>query len=297
MSRFIPYLADEAIERDAVALLAEYAHARSVVIAPPIPVEDIVEKHLKLRFEFDDTHKLFGVTRGSEQDADILGAIFFDERRIVIDESLDPEERRGIEGRYRFTLAHEGGGHWRLHRHLLAKDPAQAGLFGGLPAPSVICRSSQAKERVEWQADFYASCLLMPRNLVIEAWRQRFGNTNARVVRRKNRITLPGYVNDEIAAALCSFEQQHDDEVLKEFVRPFADKFLVSMVAMRIRLEKIGLIHLADGLLIPPSTLLAIRARLPAGATPRQSKSLCRSRSLGRRARWMQKASGCCRFG
>jgi hypothetical protein len=117
MSSFVPYLADEAIERDAVALLAEYAHARSVVIAPPIPVEDIVEKHLKLRFEFDDTHKLFDVPRGSEQNADILGAIFFDERRIVIDESLDPEERRGIEGRYRFTLAHEGGGHWRLHRH------------------------------------------------------------------------------------------------------------------------------------------------------------------------------------
>jgi Zn-dependent peptidase ImmA (M78 family) len=116
-------------------------------------------------------------------------------------------------------------------------------LFGGLPAPSVICRSSQAKERVEWQADFYASCLLMLKNVVIEGWRRRFGNTNARILRRKNRITLPGYVNDEIAAALCSFEQQHDDEVLKEFVRPFADKFLVSMIAMRIRLEKIGLIH------------------------------------------------------
>jgi Zn-dependent peptidase ImmA (M78 family) len=243
MSRFIPYLVDEAIERDAVALLAEYAHARSVVIAPPIPIEDIVEKHLKLRFEFDDTHKLFGVPRGSEQDPDILGAIFFDERRIVIDESLDPEERRGIEGRYRFTLAHEGGGHWRLHRHLLAKDPAQASLFGGLSVPSVICRSSQAKERVEWQADFYASCLLMPKNLVIEAWRERFGNTKPRILGHKNRFTLPSYVSDEIAATVCSFEQQHDDEVLKEFVRPFANKFLVSMVAMRIRLERLGLIH------------------------------------------------------
>ena len=65
----------------------------------------------------------------------------------MIDESLDPEENPAKEGRYRFTLAHEGGGHWRLHRHLFAKDPAQAALFDGPATPSVVCRSSQAKER------------------------------------------------------------------------------------------------------------------------------------------------------
>ena len=42
--------------------------------------------HLKLRFEFDDTHKLFGIPRDPECDADILGAMFFDEARIVIDD-------------------------------------------------------------------------------------------------------------------------------------------------------------------------------------------------------------------
>ena len=129
MSIPVPYLSDEVIERDAVALLAEYAQARGVTVKPPIPIEDIVEKHLKLRIEFDDTHKLFGVPRGSDQDADILGAIFFDEARIVIDESLDPEENPAKEGRYFYTVAHEGGGHWRLHRHLFAKNPAQAALF------------------------------------------------------------------------------------------------------------------------------------------------------------------------
>jgi len=242
VSRFIPYLAEGAIERDAAALLEGYARARGIAIAPPIPIEDIVEKHLKLGIEFEDTHELFGVPRQPEQDADILGAIFFDKQRIVIDESLDPEERPGIEGRYRFTLAHEGGGHWRLHRHLFAGDPAQTTLFGGA-APSVICRSSQAKERVEWQADYYASCLLMPKSLVIETWRERFGSTTPRILKRKNRITLPGYVSDEIALAPRSFDQQRDDEALNGFVRPFADKFQVSMAAMRIRLERLGLLH------------------------------------------------------
>jgi hypothetical protein len=173
MPKKVPYLYEEQIERDVAALLAEFAQARSVVIAPPIPIEDIVEKHLKLGIEFDDMHRLLNYPR-SGLDPDILGAIWFDDRRIVIDESLDPEENPSKEGRYRFTLAHEGGGHWRLHRHLFAKDPAQVSLFNEPAPPSVVCRSSQAKEPVEWQAEFYASCLLMPRKLVMAAWDEMF---------------------------------------------------------------------------------------------------------------------------
>jgi hypothetical protein len=64
MSRLIPFLSETAIERDAMALLTEYAHDRGVAIAPPIPIEDIIEKHLKIRLEFNDTHELFGIRRG-----------------------------------------------------------------------------------------------------------------------------------------------------------------------------------------------------------------------------------------
>jgi hypothetical protein len=42
MTRKVPYLAEEAMERDAEALLTEFAHVRNVVIEPPIPIEDIV---------------------------------------------------------------------------------------------------------------------------------------------------------------------------------------------------------------------------------------------------------------
>ncbi len=243
MTRFVPYLSEEVIEGDAVALLAEYEQARGVIIVPPVPIEDIIEKHLKLGIEFDDTHKLFGIPRTSARDADILGAIFFDERRIVVDESLDSEKRTRVEGRYRFTLAHEGGGHWRLHRHLFAKDPMQAVLFDGPVSPSVICRSSESKKPVEWQADFYASCLLMPRNLVFQAWQERFGNSNARILRPKYPLCLPANASDEMAAMFHSLNQRQDDEEMNRYVLPFAQKFLVSMVAMRIRLERLGLLH------------------------------------------------------
>jgi hypothetical protein len=169
MMKKVPYLRPELIEQDASALLGEYERARGVIIFPPVPVEDIVEKYLKLRIEFDDTHTLFGIPRSSAE-PDILGAILFNEQRIVIDESLDPEESPALEGRYRFTLAHEGGGHWRLHRRHFFVDPNQASLFADDPISPFICRSSQAKESVEWQADYYASCLLMPSNLVFAAW-------------------------------------------------------------------------------------------------------------------------------
>jgi Zn-dependent peptidase ImmA (M78 family) len=242
MAKFVPYLAEKAIERDAAALIAEYEQARGVVIAPPVPIEDIVEKYLRLGIEFDDTHKLFGIPRWG-RDPDILGAIFFDHRRVVIDESLDPEENPAKEGRYRFTLAHEGGGHWRLHRHLFAHDPAQIGLFGEPTPPSFICKSSETKKREEWQADFYASCLLMPRKLVFAAWDAMFPDRKQRVLQPWTPIPHPYVeiprINYRVGDLECS---EPDDDALDRIARPFAERFLVSPIAMRIRLEKLGLL-------------------------------------------------------
>ncbi len=237
MALRVPYIPDDVIERDAETLLGEFAHARGIEVRPPIPIEDIVEKHLKLRVEFDDLHGVLGVPRsGFGLDPDMFGAIWLEAGRIVIDESLDPEERPEREGRYRFTLAHEGGGHWRLHRPLVRPTEGQGSLLIDRARPTVICRSSQAKERVEWQADFYASCLLMPRKMVFAAWDEAFPDRKQRVLQPETPIEHP-FV--EIG---CDFDDD-EDRVLDSFVRPFAERFLVSPIAMRIRLEKLGLLH------------------------------------------------------
>jgi Zn-dependent peptidase ImmA (M78 family) len=251
MTLQVPYLADETIERDAEALLAQFAHARGLEIRAPIPIEQIVEKEQKLHVEFDDLHRLLGVPRrGFGTEPDIFGAIWLETGEIVIDESLDPEERPSIEGRYRFTLAHEGGGHWRLHRPLVQANSGQGSLFGYARQPTVVCRSSQAKERVELQANLYASCLLMPRKLVFQAWRDRFGNDHPRGIRRKDGIVdvdelismLPNFGAVPVVIS-HSFDQACDDQLLEHFARPFAEQFLVSPIAMRIRLERLGLLH------------------------------------------------------
>ena len=238
MSIKVPYLREDQIEREATALLAEYERTCGVGISRIIPIEDIIEEHLKLGIEFDDTHKIFGAPRvGFEPD--ILGAIFFNERRIVIDEHLDPEENPSKEGRYRFTLAHEGGGHWRLHRYLFAKDPMQVSLFNEPVSPAVICRSSQTRQPVEWQADVYASCLLMPRKLVLAAWNEMFPDGKPRVLQPpfpiKHAFVEVARLEWQIGDLDCSYAE---DYVLDRIARPFAEQFLVSPMAMRIRLGK-----------------------------------------------------------
>ena len=253
MPKKVPYLQEEQIERDAATLLGEYEQARGVKIERAVPIEDIVEKHLKLGIEFDDMHQLLRVPR-SGLGPDILGAMFFDERRITIDESLDPEENPNKEGRYRFTLAHEGGGHWRLHRRLFAKDPTQVSLFKEPAPPSVVCRSSQAKEPVEWQADFYASCLLMPRKLVMLAWDEMFPDRKPRVLEPESAVSHPFIEIERMRDQYGrSYGGPADDLVLEAFARPLAEQFLVSPIAMRIRLEKLGLLHRA----VPHQRILA----------------------------------------
>jgi len=248
MTLRVPYISDDAIERDAEGLLAQYAQAKGVQMRPPIPIEDIVEKHLKLRVEFDDLHRLLHVPRsGLGLDPDIFGAIWLDSGQIVIDESLDPEVRPAMEGRYRFTLAHEGGGHWRLHRALVRADCDQGALFADIPKPTVVCRSSQAKERVEWQADFYASCLLMPRRLVHAQWQERLGRSKPLLLSdlRPNGSVL-------VRAETLIHEQGKgeadavDDALFESVAEPIARRFGVSRAAMRIRLEKLGLLLRAE---------------------------------------------------
>jgi Zn-dependent peptidase ImmA (M78 family) len=253
MTKLVSYVSDEAIEKNAQALLAEYARARDISLEAPIPIDDIIEKHLKIGLEFDDMDRRFGVPRSSlTPDPDILGAIYFGDRRIVIDESLDPEDNPAMEGRYRYTAAHEVG-HWRLHRELFC-EPTQTSFLEADTPPSVICRSSQAKVRIEIQADLYAACVLMPRKLVMAAWDDAFPDRKPRVLKPATPIDH-SFVefNRETYVTPARVETENDDQALDRLATPFAKKFLVSPIAMRIRLERLGMLHRA----VPSQRLLA----------------------------------------
>jgi hypothetical protein len=236
----VPYLSEKTIEAEADLLLAEFGRDHRPVVEPPVPIDDIVELQLKLTFEIRDLQKLFGF-------GDVHGAIWFREKRVAVDQHLDPSVHPKKRGRYHFTLAHEAA-HWRLHRKFFIQPDGEQALFGGAEAkPDYVCRSSEKKLRVEWQADHFAARLLMPRKMVRDEWEQWHGRLEpiiltelpdraerlrAELVRRGG--TKPGPDGEA-------------DMILENVIRPFADRFQVSPEAMRIRLEEQGVLLRTKG--------------------------------------------------
>jgi IrrE N-terminal-like domain len=213
------FMKDQQFEDEAALLLAEYGAKHGQVTAPPVPVDDIVELYLKLTLELIDTRKMFGVD-------DVHGALWINEKRVGIDQRLDPTRNPAMLGRYHFTLAHEAG-HWRLHRHLFQHRANQHSLFPeGADRPEYICRSSDT-EPIEYQANRFASCLLMPREMMKRAWHEWRGDMD------------PIYMPDLRAER---GDHATDEMLLEDAIRQLAVKFQVSPEAMRIRAEGMGLL-------------------------------------------------------
>ncbi len=155
----IPWLPKKKIAGAAAKLLNEYECIVKDEVQPPIPVEKIIERGLKLGLEFTDL-------RAALEMDDVLGATYIAQRRICVDKSLldSPSE-----GRLCFTCAHETG-HWVLHRKLI--DHA---CRSDQPKGFIFCRIKDAQKAVEWQADYFASCLLMPEKSVRRAFGKIYG--------------------------------------------------------------------------------------------------------------------------
>jgi hypothetical protein len=164
MSIKVPYLADADIEKRASALLAEYSSDRNTQVRAPIPLDDILV-HLGLRLDLDDLRTTLGIL-------DVLGALWIEEKRIYIDQSLDPDERPSALGRFNFTLGHEIG-HWCLHRPYVEIQQLQGDLLQTSSCPSIVCRTSQQRERIELQADAFAHAAIGGDHALASAARTR----------------------------------------------------------------------------------------------------------------------------
>ena len=240
----VKYLSEQVIERDAQGLLEDYFHERGQPIQIPIPADEILETHLGLSLDFDDLQALLGIP-------DVLGALWADKREVFIDQSLEPDEHPEMEGRYYFSVAHEIG-HWRRHRQYLRNAEGQAAMFTDREQePAMICRTSQAKVRVEWQADFFSSCLLMPRQCVLDAWSNRFGSLKPIVyadIAEQNWTQRPKYRGLRPIQEIMrnTFEQTLEPHAyaFETIAKEFKPMFRVSTQAMRIRLEKLGLLRI-----------------------------------------------------
>lgn len=217
-------------------MLAEYGRDFEPVAEPPVPIDEIIELHLKLTFEFRDMRSLFGV-------GDVHGALWVNECRVGVDQSLDPDENPAKLGRFRFTLAHEAG-HWRLHRTLFQRHANQPSLLPEADdRANYICRSSDTSP-LEWQANYFAAALLMPRELILQEWDKWRGNLDPIYLddlrQRQQEIITTELLRR--GGGLGMSEDSINNTLFEHACRPLAETFEVSAEAMRIRLENLKLL-------------------------------------------------------
>jgi Zn-dependent peptidase ImmA (M78 family) len=171
----VPFLSKNDIVNASMALLERHYKQPVTSIVSPIDVEAIVEKTLKYELVPEDFRMLFN-------DASILGATSSENKHILINSILydDPSQNQ----RTRFTIAHEIG-HVLLHASISMNSPHKQQLmdvnFAWSKTPSQVkehkfsrprdmfypqtMRYTDLKgksSRLEWQANFFASTLLVP---------------------------------------------------------------------------------------------------------------------------------------
>ena len=74
--RTLSFLQDQEFEEAAALMLAEYGLQHGQVTAPPVPIDDIVEEHLKLVIEIRDL-------RAEYPEGDVLGRIAGRRWRVI----------------------------------------------------------------------------------------------------------------------------------------------------------------------------------------------------------------------
>lgn len=138
------------IEHEVEFLLSEHAQKTNRKIQPPIPVEDIAEKHLCLNIQIDNLQAY-----GDK----VIGLLVPQEKLILIDE-------RCSENQFLFTVSHEIG-HWCMH----AKTGTRNSFLDRPESLFSFSRAKRSRSReianIEAEANQFAAALLIPRRVFI----------------------------------------------------------------------------------------------------------------------------------
>ena len=256
----VPWMTKKSIAAAAAGVITDYEKKIKGRIQPPIPVEKIIERGLSLRLGFYDLRKKLKLD-------DVLGATYVNERMICVDRSLTENKN---EGRLCFTFAHETG-HWVLHRKLVEQACRTGEIYDlirhrypnlestgtdesepvlgqnlksdgyGLIEPNalqdqnngfIFCRVRDAKKPIEWQADYFASCMLMPEAAVKDAFCQCYGSKPLMLYNLKSAFSGP----------LCFDPCVETWPKIAGAIKEAGGFSNVSKQAMIIRLQDLGLV-------------------------------------------------------
>ena len=156
MIKQVEFIPDEVIEEKAYQLLSSYEARFGKITRPPVPMNRIIERHLDLKFDWDEIP--------DTDEEMILACLDPIEKRI----NMNSRHRDHFEtyiGSEEYTLAHEVG-HWEMHVFQGGKTQLQLPLLD--PPQPFLCRANTGDRR-EIQANKYAAYLLMPHDLLKQA--------------------------------------------------------------------------------------------------------------------------------
>ena len=200
-----PVLSDEEIEAEAFRLVRPQADRYATMLS----CCSLNDKVPECEIDPYPIAKEMGLTIRYGKTGRSVGLIDIGHQSVTFNNQIDQNSPNG-----RFIMAHEIG-HNHFHRRVSEK--AKDGIH------SVV---SHTKKWLEHHANYFASCLLMPANVIRQLydiyWKKEFHGENARPLR----------VN----------KNYYNDPVFQRVVGPVSRKMHVSLQAAYIRLKKMGLL-------------------------------------------------------
>jgi len=232
----IPYLTYDSLDEYAEELIKDFA-PELLHTPDALDVDRFIEYYLNLTVDYQRlciNRKILGVTVFNDGVLDIVCSETNQPQKIAVKAGtiiLDPSllTKRNIP-RMRFTMLHEGS-HWLLHRKAFAEDnpfvpvnTCEGQLIAAKTGRVDYSRSKKERtdtDRMERQADFLASAIIMNRSALRVAFKDFFSFYDEKP-RRIIRDASP--IDDTYA------------KLLPEYI---AKTFNVSKRAALIRLEKL----------------------------------------------------------
>ena len=236
----VPYIEDSILDDYANQVLAHFT-PDVLKIPCEVDIERFMEYHLNLTVEYkllSPDHRILGLTAFNtgyiqvyDEDTLLPSPLMVEEGTVLIDNGLLTKRN---EKRMRFTLAHEAS-HWLLHRRYFSVDnpffenSIYDNQYIAAKEGRIDYRRHQLErndsERIEYQADSMASCLLMP----IRSLRKAF-------------VAFFRFYKAKPCTVIRGSSAEHDvyAKLLPEYV---SKVFNVSKQAAKIRLEKLGAIR------------------------------------------------------
>ena len=236
----VPYITYDALEEYAENLVHDFS-PKSLHTPGTVDIDRFIEYYLGLSIDFRHIHydrTILGMTAFSDGVIDVLNidtnqpeTMVLKKGTVIIDTSLSL--KRNIKRR-RFTIAHESS-HWLLHRKALAPENPY-GNIGAFQNQYLAAKTGKIDysrsdkerndiERMERQADFLASAILMPRPALRKSYKMFFSSIN-----EKRRILVKDCKNPK------------EKEYANQLALYVSDVYNVSKRAASIRLEKLGAI-------------------------------------------------------